>query len=214
MQTASTATRARDAKLVAQLQAGDVTAFTELVRCYQDRIYNTVWRIVGDVEDARDVTQEVFLKAYQAIDTFAGRSSFYTWLFRIAVNFALSGRRQKQRQAAQSLDGASEAVLASSQGASLMRQMQDQQHHTDPVHRAVSRELQSLVWQAMQQLDPDHRAVVVLRDIEGQDYRQIAEVLNVPAGTVKSRLYRARMALRQLLEPALGSAGEGRQIDV
>jgi RNA polymerase sigma-70 factor, ECF subfamily len=189
-----------DIELVERVQNGQTQAYAELVSRYQDRVYNTCWRIVGHVEDARDLTQEAFVKAYENIDTFRRQSGFYTWVFRVAVNLALSHRRQKARRRTVSLDV--EANKSGTQAASLARRAEaDADRRSD--EPSGGSELQSLLVQALNALDEEHRAVVVLRDMEGFDYREIGEILGVAVGTVKSRLHRARMALREALLPAL-----------
>ncbi len=203
MQAAAKATGPNDAALVQRLQAGDAGAFTELVLRYQDRVFNAAWRICGNAEDARDVTQDAFLKAYESIGSFRGASGFYTWVFRIAVNLAISHRRSMKRRPTQSLDAPAEHHLAGSQAATLAARVQEQQPH-DPASRGMSSEMQGHVVTALQQIDDEFRAVIVLRDIEGFDYRQIADILDVAPGTVKSRLHRGRLALRKLLAPVLG----------
>ena len=203
MEAAAKATGFEDAALVRRMQAGEMTAFTELVRRYQDRVFNAVWRICGNLEDARDLTQDAFLKVYERIGSFRGQSGFYTWLFRIAVNLAISHRRSAKRRRTQSLDATPEAGLAGSQAASLAARMQEKVPH-NPSGQAMSAEIHGHVVAALQKLDDEFRAVIVLRDIEGFDYSQIAEVLGVAPGTVKSRLHRGRLALRKILAPVLG----------
>ena len=203
MQAAAKATGFKDAALVQRVQAGDMTAFTELVRRYQDRVFNTVWRICGHSDDARDLTQDAFLKAYESIGSFRGHSGFYTWLFRIAVNLAISHQRTAKRRPAQSLDAAPEAGTGGSQAATLAARMQEKMAH-NPAGEAIKTEIHGHVVAALQKLDDEFRAVIVLRDIEGFDYGRIAEVLGIAPGTVKSRLHRGRLALRTLLAGVLG----------
>jgi len=204
VQAAAKATGADDASLVERLQAGDTGAFAELVRRYQDRLFNTAWRICGNAEDARDVTQDAFIKAYESISSFRGASGFYTWVFRIAVNLAISHRRSMKRRPTQSLDAPAEPHLAGSQAATLAARVQEKASH-DPASRAMTSEMQGHVVAALQELEDEFRTVIVLRDIEGFDYQQIADVLGIAPGTVKSRLHRGRLALRRLLEPVLGT---------
>jgi RNA polymerase sigma-70 factor (ECF subfamily) len=179
-----------DQHLIAQCLDGQTAAFGELVRRYQDRLYNTVYRLVENPEDAQDVVQDAFLNAYQSLDGFKGDSLFFTWLYRIAVNTAISHKR-KQRILL-SIDGGRNGVssvqpldesAASRPGEALERAEQDQQ-----LHYALSR------------LSPEHRAVLVLKDMEGQKYEAMAETLGVPIGTIRSRLHRARAELRELLQ--------------
>ncbi len=203
MEAAAKATKRSDASLIAELQGGDMTAFAELVHRYQDRVFNTVWRICGHAEDARDLTQEAFVKAYESIGSFRRQSGFYTWLFRIAVNVALSHRRSAKRRPTQSLDAPADPRLAGSQAATLAARMKEKTAH-NPADGASESEIHGHVVAALHKLEEDFRAVIVLRDIEGFDYRQIGEILGVAPGTVKSRLHRGRMALRELLKPLLG----------
>ncbi|MFQ5489963.1 MAG: RNA polymerase sigma factor [Phycisphaerae bacterium] len=188
--------------LARRLQAGDMSAFAELIQRYQDRVYNTVWRICGHAEDARDLTQDAFLKAHQSIGSFRGQATFYTWLFRIAVNLTLSSRRAARRRGTVSLDAPLQATSGNHQASNLAARMQDPSPH-DPSDRQAATELHDQVVGALNKLDEEFRAVVVLRDMEGFDYRQIAEALGIAPGTVKSRLHRARSALRDMLEPML-----------
>jgi RNA polymerase sigma-70 factor (ECF subfamily) len=168
------------------------------VRKYQDRLFNTCWRICGHLEDARDLTQEAFLKAFENLDRFQRKSGFYTWLFRVAVNLALSHRRTGGRRRTTSLDQVSAA--GGSQADGLARRVRSEKDD-DPANATGEAELHGAVVRALQELDDDHRAVVVLRDIEGFDYQQIGVILDLPPGTVKSRLHRARMALRSAIQP-------------
>jgi RNA polymerase sigma-70 factor (ECF subfamily) len=202
VEAAAKATEVSDGWLVERLRTGDMAAFAKLVVRYQDRVYNAVWRICGHADDAQDLTQDAFLKAYESIGSFRGQSSFYTWLFRIAVNLAISHRRTLKRRGTQSLDAPGVPNIGGSQAASLGQRMQEKVPH-DPAQGAISSEMHGHVAAALQQLEDEFRAVIVLRDIEGFDYRQIGEVLDIVPGTVRSRLHRGRLALRKLLEPVL-----------
>jgi RNA polymerase sigma-70 factor (ECF subfamily) len=201
-----TAILLEDAILVDRLQSGDIDAFAELIEKYQDRVFNTLYRIVGSREDARDLTQETFLKALSAIGTFRRSSQFYTWLFRIAVNLALTFRRRRQREQALHAAGAGNPGTDAP--------LDDIVHRItprgedNPAVRAVRNEQQEQVAQALNELEPDQRTIIVLRDIEGLDYLHIAEVLKIAPGTVKSRLHRARSALRGRLAPLIGRSVE------
>ncbi len=202
VEAAARATDQTDLALTRRLQAGDMSAFGELVQRYQDRVYNTVWRICGQAEDARDLTQDAFIKAYQSIGSFRGQATFYTWLFRIAVNLTLSSMRSARRRGTVSLDAPLQAESGNHQASSLAARMQDRSLK-DPSTRACQTESHAQVVRALNKLDEEFRAVVVLRDMEGFDYRQIADILGIAPGTVKSRLHRARSALRDMLEPML-----------
>ncbi|MCH8251911.1 MAG: sigma-70 family RNA polymerase sigma factor [Planctomycetes bacterium] len=191
-------TALEDAQLVKRVQCGEVEAFGELVRRHADGVYNAVWRICGNLEDARDLTQDAFAKGFESIGRFRGESSFYTWIFRVAINLALSHLRKAKGRRVISLDsmGATEGTQAES----LAAQVRDAR--SDSARSAVDdAELRGHVVRAIHALDADQRAVVVLRDIEGCDYREIGEILGIAAGTVKSRLHRARAALREALLP-------------
>jgi RNA polymerase sigma-70 factor (ECF subfamily) len=198
---ADTAIPFDDAVLVRQCVRGDLTAFEPLVVKYQDRIYNLCWRMCGDRQAAEDLTQEAFLKAFESLGTFRGASGFFTWLYRIATNLALSYRRAERHQIHLGADRQWDDMP--SQAARLHRAVREASDQPDV---AVERdEVRRIVWQAIQELDDEHRSVVVLRDMEGLDYAEMAEVLGVPAGTIKSRLHRARMAIRERLMPVVGS---------
>lgn len=181
-----------DAELVRRAQGGVSTAFAELVTRYQDRVFNTCYRMCHNHADALDLTQSTFLRALENLTAFEGRSSFYTWLFRIAVNLTMTHRRKKLRRPAQSLDQADGDQRCGPEPVS--------SEDDDAVSRpAEQRELQVRVEWALAQLDYEFRAAVVLKDIEGMDYASIAEVLDVAVGTVKSRIHRGRAVLRDLL---------------
>jgi len=186
-----------DASLVRQVQSGRVEAFGGLILRYQDRVHNTCRRICRHDEDAQDMTQEVFLKAFEAIGRFEGKSSFYTWLFRIAVNVSLSHRKKARLRLVRSLDddGEGDHNAAST--------WLPDQRETQPAVSAERREACDLMAAALRAIDDQHRAVIVLRDIEACDYRQISEILDIPVGTVKSRVFRARVALRETYERLL-----------
>ena len=181
--------------LVEQVKAGQTQSYGELVRRYQDRIFNTCWRICGHLEDARDLTQEAFLKAFENLDGYRHESGFYTWVFRVAANLAISHRRSAARKRAL-LDG--KANLVRGQAEALVRRMADD----GEADASGTSEETGRVTALLQTLDDEQRAVIVLRDIEGFDYQQIGEILGLPVGTVKSRLHRARMTLRQGLVSA------------
>jgi len=169
-----------------------------------------VLRIVQNQDDAADIVQETFCKALQGIRRFEGKSSLYTWLFRIAVNLSINLRRKRQSHPSQSLDGWDMQAGVSSGGgadgmngagvnqqAAGLRQQLAQDTEPDPALAASMHLDHAQVLEALGWLAPDQRALIVLRDIEDCDYDQIAEILEVPLGTIKSRLFRARVALRK-----------------
>ncbi len=183
-----------DQKLIGQVLSGDSAAFGEIVERHEDRLYNTIYRLVGSADDARDLLQDTFVKAYEKLDDFRGGSSLYTWLFRIAVNTSLSHRRRRkwvQMGAPAGDDDANPGNAVADTAA------------VDPADPLIAAETETLVQEAINSLDDEHRTVVVLRDIQHCDYHEIADILDVPPGTVKSRLHRARMMLRDRLEPLL-----------
>ena len=177
-----------DDRLVGQCRDGDLEAFNKLVLKYQDRVFDTVYRLAGDYEDARDLAQDCFLKAYMGLNAFRGQSSFYTWLFRIAVNCALSGRRRTARYDQHVVGRYETPEDLGSAGAD--------GEAAEPSRVVQQQEERQAVLEALRRLGPDQRAVIVLKDIEGADYGQMAEILQCPRGTVKSRVHRARQALR------------------
>ena len=180
---------AQDLELVSRCKEGDSQAFERLVVKYQDRLVNALTHFLGESVTAQDLAQEVFLKAFLRIRDFRGESQFYTWMYAIARNMATSHLRTAARKG---------RTLAIPQGAEELEAPESL--GDDPVRRAMSRDLERTVQQALQALDPDARWIVVMRDIDGRDYEEIAESAGVPVGTVKSRLHRARMQMRQLLE--------------
>ncbi|MBP7934011.1 MAG: sigma-70 family RNA polymerase sigma factor [Phycisphaerae bacterium] len=185
--------------LVEQARAGDMGAFSRLVGKYQERIVNTCWRVCGNKDDAEDLAQEAILKALEAIGSFQQRAAFYTWLFRIAVNVSIAHRRRAARAPKLALHAGDGEWGGDYQAARLVGHAS--REVTDPPARLSARETERKLAEGLEQLDDDHRAVIVLRDIEGLDYRQIGEILDLPAGTVRSRIHRARLELKEYLRP-------------
>jgi RNA polymerase sigma-70 factor, ECF subfamily len=188
----------QDELLVERCRRGDMQAYALLVAKYQDRIYNLVLRLAGNPSDAEELAQETFLKAMEKIGQFKGNSRFYTWLFRIAANLAISHRRHGGRVRFTSLsadEGDGQAAVLAGRLAS--------RREADPQAAAMSAESRGRVLEALEGLDEQFRLIVVLRDIEDMDYSQISEVLDLPAGTVKSRLHRARCILKEKLSSLL-----------
>jgi RNA polymerase sigma-70 factor (ECF subfamily) len=190
-----------DSVLVQQSQRGDTTAMERLILRYQNRIYNVILKMCGNADDAAELAQETFVKVIESIDKFQGKSSFYTWLFRIAVNLTLNHCQRSSRTATRSLDA--EETEPDGTATQTLRECLSDERAVDPVAVAQSRELCELAKKCLLQLEEPQRAVVVLRDIEGMDYAQIADVLNIELGTVRSRLSRARSSLRDILEAML-----------
>ncbi len=179
-----------DEQLVQRVQAGETAAFAQLVERYADRVYNTCYRMSGSRADAEDLTQATFLRAFQAIGRFEARSGFYTWLFRIAVNTVLSSRRRARVARDRGLGG------DEGRGAATERRSAP---NADPIEAAERREWSERVAGALACVDEEFRMAVILKDVEELDYAQIAAILAVPVGTVKSRIFRGRKMLRNLL---------------
>jgi RNA polymerase sigma-70 factor (ECF subfamily) len=179
-----------DFQFVAAALAGQKEAFGQLVERYQDRLIHAISRYLGSVEDAHDVAQDAFVQAYTRLASFRGEAAFYTWLYRIAFNLAMT--RVRRRRPMQSLDQAKDRLgnepidLGATAETGILREEQARVVHT-----------------ALGQLDEEFRQVIVLRELEGCAYEQIAQILEIPVGTVRSRLYRARIQLRDLLAPWL-----------
>jgi RNA polymerase sigma-70 factor (ECF subfamily) len=180
-----------DHTIVEACRAGQTEAFGALVLRYQERLYQTLLRLCGSSEDARDVLQDTFLRAYEKLDQFQGESSFYTWVYRIGVNLALSGHRRRRSRV--SLRRVGEPDGGGYDEAA------DESPEADPTCHLERAEREQIVESALSQLGPEHRAVVVLKDFDGRRYEEIGAILNVPVGTVRSRLHRARCELRDRL---------------
>jgi len=187
--------------LIRQSQAGDAASMERLILRYQNRIYNVILKICGNADDAAELTQEAFVKVIESIDKFKGKSSFYTWLFRIAVNLTLNHCQRQARTATRSLDA--EEPDQEGETSQTLRDFLSDDRAADPAVVAQSQELCDLALRSLLELEEPQRAVVVLRDIEGMDYAQIADVLSLELGTVRSRLSRARSHLREILENML-----------
>jgi len=195
-----------DVALLQKAQAGDRGAYGQVVLLYQDRLYNAVLRLVGDREEARELTQEAFMRGLMKIDSFRGDASPYTWLFRIAVNLAISHLRKVNRFRVFSLDrpaGKGGRYSDDDQASSLVDRVARERADNAPPQKMEGRERDQAVLSALGRLDAEYRAVLVMRDIEGFDYQQMADILGLPPGTLKSRLFRARMALRDELKAYL-----------
>ncbi|MCA9196469.1 MAG: sigma-70 family RNA polymerase sigma factor [Pirellulaceae bacterium] len=166
---------------------GDTAAFGQLVLKYQDRLFNTLAHVIGCASEAEDVAQEAFVQAFINLKSFQRKSSVYTWLYRIALNNWISRTRRTKKQ--QSIQHAMEVAGEEPVSA-----------NSAPDQPLERRERVELVQQAIAQLEDEQRMVIVLREIEGCDYEQIAEILEIPLGTVRSRLHRARLQLKEKLK--------------
>jgi RNA polymerase sigma-70 factor, ECF subfamily len=183
-----------DAQLIEQALGGHAEAFGQLVLKYQDRLFNTIFHVVGHAEDARDIVQEAFVQAFLKLESFRRQSAFYTWLYRIAFNAAMTHKRR--RRPTVSVDRLKETG-----------NMEMPDNDCNPTEELERKERCGQVRHAIAQLAEDHRAVLVLREIDGCCYETIAEVLDLPIGTVRSRLHRARLQMREQLKEML--TGEG-----
>lgn len=185
-----------------EAKAGDRGAFGQIVLRYQDRLFTAVLRLVGDADDARELTQEAFTRALMSLDTFRGDAQPYTWLFRIAMNLSISRLRKVVRKRTFSLDAPPKGRGngGEDQASGLLDRVSSDRTET-PDQVAERRERQEQVVAALGRLDSEYRAILVMRDIEGFDYQQMADLLGLPLGTLKSRLFRARLALRDELRP-------------
>ena len=186
-----------DAQLISQALGGQTAAFGQLVQKYQDRLYNTVVHVVGNAEDSKDVVQEAFVQAFLKLESFHGASAFYTWLYRIAFNVAATfHRRRGAMRAAEQSALADGPLRVSAEG--------HPRHTADGPSEQLEREERCRqVRHAISKLAEEHRVVLVLREMDGCCYDTIAEILDLPVGTVRSRLHRARMQLREQLKEVL-----------
>ncbi len=184
-----------DAELIRRCQAGDVAAFEPLVERYRQRVWRLAFQILRDREEAWDCAQEAFVRAYQSLPAFRGQSAFYTWLFRITVNVATDRHRARGARlrafGAEPVPEEEWARTAADPGAA-------------PDQAAIQAERRQRIGRALDALPPKFRAIIMLADVEGLSYREIAQVLSCPIGTVMSRLHAARRRLRDLLGPMLG----------
>ena len=174
-----------DAECVRKLQRGETDAFETLIRRHQKTIFNLVYRMLGDYDEAAEISQEAFLSAYRAIGNFRGDANFSTWLYRIALNHATTRRKSLNTRQQRSVP------IENTEPAS--------DPHPGPAESMEKKEIRQRVQQALNRLDPDDAAVILLRDLQDVPYEEVARVLEIPIGTVKSRLHRARLALKSEL---------------
>lgn len=190
----------RDRRLVRRMRGGDERAFEELVQHYQDRIYSLMLRMIGNAQEAEDLAQDVFITVHRAIGTYRGEARFSTWLYRIATNACknrikyLKGRhfnRSVPVEDAPEAEPSGPRVALTSSVAG-------------PEAMTEGRRLEAAIAQELAALDPEHRLLIVLRDVQGLPYQEILRITGLQEGTLKSRLHRARLALRDRLKPHLG----------
>jgi RNA polymerase sigma-70 factor (ECF subfamily) len=190
-----------DAVLVERAKRGEVSAFEMLVVKYQRRIERLIGRMVRDTDLVQDIAQETFIRAYRALPQFRGDSAFYTWLYRIAVNTAKKALVEKKRDPLV-FEG---AMVSTDQGEEPSRAENELSDGETPETVLASRQVASVVNAAIDALSEDLRQAIVLREIEGLSYEEIADVMNCPIGTVRSRIFRAREAIASKLRPLLGT---------
>jgi RNA polymerase sigma-70 factor (ECF subfamily) len=181
----------RDLILLERASAGDLDAFNDLVVCYQDQLFTLVARMVPDRDQAHDAVQEAFFSAYRNLRSFRG-GSVRSWLSRIAINAAMDAQRLRKRRPAQPYPELEDEAWQPPAG-----------DEVDPVGLTLAAERSAALETALGQITPDQRSSIVLFDVEGYDYAEIAELTGVSLGTVKSRIHRGRLALRALLEERL-----------
>ncbi len=184
-----------DVEIVRQVQAGDVAAFDRLITKYRERVYGIVYNMTSNREDAADLTQDAFIKAFQSIHRFGGQSSFFTWLYRIAVNSTLSHLRKTRLRSFFSLESIDSEEPISKE---IIAALTDK---TGAERDTFVRELQEKLNDAMLKLSIKHRTVVTLFEIEGLSHQEIAEVMECSVGTVRSRLHYAKQLLQAEMQP-------------
>jgi len=191
LQLAPKALPVPDNELVRRAQAGNDEAFEELVRRYERKVYNIAYRMMGNPADANEALQDAFLRAYRFLKRFQFKSSFYTWLYRIATNVCLTKLRKRKSPVVMSLD---EPVGTDGE---LALEVPDHKYNPETMYR--QREIREAIKEAVDELPPDYRSVVVLRDLEGLTNEEVSTILNLSVPAVKSRLHRGRLALREKL---------------
>ncbi|MEI7730555.1 MAG: sigma-70 family RNA polymerase sigma factor [Verrucomicrobiota bacterium] len=189
-------TQLEDEVLVSRAQRGEATAFEELVRRYQDRIYSTIYNMTSNHEDAGDLAQETFIKAYRALNSFKGDSSFYTWIYRIAINKTLNFLKQRKNRVLMSLN---DLDFNAEHDPDIVALISEKTPRRD-INLA---ELQEKLNAAMLKLSEIHRLVVTLHDIQGMPHEEIAQIMDCNVGTVRSRLFYARQQLQSYLSDYL-----------
>ena len=182
-----------DYEFVQRAQDGDTRAFDELVMKYSKKLYGLVYNMTSNKEDTHDILQDVFAKAYRSLRHFRGKSTFYTWIYSIAVNMSLNFLKKRKRRSGMSLDAVDSGIQNDPA-------FVDQGHRANPRHQSNIHELQKKLNEALQALSVDHRAVVTMFDIQGMPHAEISKVLSVSEGTVRSRLYYAHQQLQGHLQ--------------
>lgn len=190
----------RERMLIRRLQERDERAFEEVVRLYQHKVFNLVYRMMANREEAEDVAQDVFVTVLKSVDTFRGESKFSTWLYRIAANHCKNRMKYLGRRAHKMTGELDEAAEREAQGA----QPSAMKPHVDgPDAVLEGLQMERLMQQGIAALEEEHRELIVLRDVENLSYEEISGITGLPDGTVKSRLHRARMALKDYMAKAM-----------
>lgn len=189
-------TQEEDETLVASAQRGEASAFDVLVERYKQRLYATVYHMTGNHEDANDLVQDAFIKAYKSLQSFKGQSSFYTWIYRIAINRTINFLKRRKDRGHLSLNNVQSDVETDPDYVELMS-------HVTPRREVGLNELQEKLNEALQKLSEEHRAVVIMHDVQGMTHADIAKATGCSEGTVRSRLYYARQQLQGLLSQYL-----------
>lgn len=182
-----------DQDLVTRAREGDTRAFDALILKYGDKLYGLIYHMTSHKEDTHDLLQEVFARAYQSLKSFRGNSSFYTWIYQIAVNLTLNFLKKRKRRAGLSLN---ELEASAQQDPALI----DSTHEANPERQTNLNELQIKLNEAMQKLSEPHRMVVTMFDIQGMSHAEIAKVLKTSEGTIRSRLHYAHLQLQSALQ--------------
>lgn len=182
-----------DADLVQRAREGDTRAFDQLILKYGDKLYGLIYNMTSNKEDTHDLLQDIFARAYQSLPKFRGQSAFYTWIYQIAVNMTLNFLKKRKRRSGLSLNELDSAVQNDPA-------LVDQTHHADPERQSNLHELQKRLNEAMMHLSESHRAVVTMFDIQGMPHAEIAKILKVSEGTVRSRLHYAHQQLQTHLQ--------------
>ena len=195
-QDAPLSERDLDWAIVQRVQAGNVGAFDQLVQKYREHIFSVVYNMTSNREDASDLTQETFIKAFQAIGRFKGKSSFFTWIYRIAINTTMTFLKKRSRRRYISYENINEEVSTTEIFESLTAKTRTEKG-------ALVQELQEKLNDSLQKLSPKHRTVIVLHEIEGLGHAEIAEITKTSVGTVRSRLHYAKQQLQSYLKDYL-----------
>lgn len=186
-----------DWAIVQRVQNGEVSAFNQLVQKYRQPLFSTIYNMTGNREDATDIAQEVFIKAFQSIKRFRGQASFYTWLYRIAVNSSITFIKRAKKQRFINYETIDETLVSS-------EILQYFTAKTKTEKGALLKELQEKLNEALQKLSPKHRIVVILHEVEGMNHKEIADITKTSEGTVRSRLHYAKKMLQSFLQEYIG----------